>query len=283
MAPLGTRGSFLSTPTTAKHLRHTATEDSPSVAHHITTAFWNVTFQRREGTASAERIDSTHNTVKCLQCREMTKQWRRQQICLRERIKKEVPESVQGKQQRLQIIKLRATLSHGEPRLVLEGPPIVATHGQTRVDGAATMSSSLTCPQTLQTQPRVHQRKTRRNTPVTGHTAREPTQHGEGLRQAQVNNIRSDKAEPDDNPRQRQTHKINKGSARAKPVPARTATKPRRSTRTRTGPPQPPTARDERARTQNINKQLIGIKQNSANQASRKIIKSLIRTHTTQN
>ena len=46
----------------------------------------------------------------------------------------------------------------------------------------------------VQTKPRIHQRKTRRNTTVTEHTATEPAQHGEGLRQTQIY-MRSDQAE----------------------------------------------------------------------------------------
>ena len=92
------------------------------------------------------------------------------------KMKKEIPTSVKGKQQWLQIIKrLGAALSHGEPRVPLQGPPRVATHGATRLNGTATTSSSPTCPRMLRTQPRSPHRKTRRNTLVTEHTATEPT------------------------------------------------------------------------------------------------------------
>ena len=56
---------------------------------------------------------------------------------------------------------------------------------------------------------------------------------------------------------------IDKGSARAKSVPARTATKPQRSPRIKAGPQVPLTARDRRAKTRTINKQVIGSKRNS--------------------
>ena len=187
--------------------------------------------------------------------------------------KKEIPTSVKGEQQWLKIIKrLGAVLSHGESRVPSHRPPRVATHGQTRVDGTATTSSSPTCPRILWTRPRTHQRQTRRNTPVTEHTATEPTRNGEGPRQTQKINMGSDKAEPGNNPRQ--TQKINMGSARAKPVPIRAATKPRRSTRL---PASPSTARGERAKQRTVNRQIIGSRRNNAKTASRRRIKSLVR------
>ena len=169
--------------------------------------------------------------------------------------------------------KLQAALSQGEPRVVTRGEPGVTMQGQARVDGASTMSSSPTCPWTLKTKPRIHQRKSRLNTPVTEHTATEPAHHGEGLRQMQIYTC-SDKAEPGagDSPGQPQI--IDKGGARAEPVPDRTATKPRRSSRIKAGPRAPLTARDKRAKTGTINRQVIGSRRSSAKQASRKRIAS---------
>ena len=149
----------------------------------------------------------------------------------------------------------------------MRGETRVATQGQARVDGTSTTSSSPTCPRTLKTKRRIHQRKTRRNTPVTEHTASEPAQHGEGLKQTEIY-MRSDKAEPGDSPRQPKV--IDKGSARAEPVPVRMTTKPRWSSRIKAGPQAPLTARDKRAKTRTINRQVIGSKQNSAKYASRK-------------
>ena len=140
----------------------------------------------------------------------------------------------------------------------------MATQGQARMDSVSTTSSSPTCPWTLRTTPIIHQRKTRRNTPVTQHAATEPAQHGEGLRQTQIY-MRRDKAEPGD-------------SLRAEPVPARTATKPRRSPRIKAGPQAPLTARDKQTKTRTINEKVIDRKRNSAKHASRKLIASLIRT-----
>ena len=151
----------------------------------------------------------------------------------------------------------------------MRGQTRVATQGQARVDGRSTSSSSPTCPRTLRTQARTHQRKTRRNTPVTDHTATEPAQQGEDLRQTQIY-MRSDRVEPGDSPRQPQI--IDKGSARAEPVPARTAIKPRRSPRIRAGPQAPLTARDKRAKARTVNKQIIGSKRNNAKNLSRKRI-----------
>ena len=88
--------------------------------------------------------------------------------------------------------------------------------------------------------------------------------------------MRSDKAEPGDNPRQPQI--INKGSVRAGSVPARTAKNPRQSSRIKTRPQATLTARDERAKTRTINKQVIGSKWNNVKHASRKRIVSLIKT-----
>ena len=91
--------------------------------------------------------------------------------------------------------------------------------------------------------------------------------------------MRSDKAEPEDSPRQPLI--IDKGSARAEPDPAHTAMKPRRSPKTKAGPQIPLMARDKQAKTRTINKQLIGSKRNSAKHASRKRIASLIKTQLT--
>ena len=110
---------------------------------------------------------------------------------------------------------------------------------------------------------------------MTEHTATEPAQHGEDPRQTQIY-MRSDRVEPGDSPGQAQV--IDKGTTRAEPVPARTATTPRRSTRIKTGPSKPPTARDMRAKTRTINKQVIGSKRNNAKNASRKRIASLVNT-----
>ena len=191
-------------------------------------------------------------------------------------MRKEIPAAAREKKQWLKIIKkLQAALSHGEPRVAMRGETRVATQGQARVDGTSTTSSSPTYPRTLKTKPRIHQRKTRRNTPVTEHTATEPTRHGEGLRQTQIY-MRSDKAEPGDSPSQPQI--IHKGSARAEPVPARTATKPRRSSRTKAGSQTPLTTREKQAKTRTINRQVIVSKRNSATYASRKRIALLIKT-----
>ena len=161
-------------------------------------------------------------------------------------MKKEIPDLAREKKQWLKTIKkLQAALSHGEPRVVTQGEPRVATHGQMRVDGTSTASSIPTCPWTLRTKPRIYQYKIRRNTPVTEHTATEPAQYGEGLRQTQIY-MRSDKAEPGGSPRHPQI--IDKRSARVEPVPARTATNPRRSPRIKTGAQAPHTARDKRAK-----------------------------------
>merc|ERR1711966_344399 len=175
----------------------------------------------------------------------------------------EIPPAAKEKKQWLKTIKkLQATLSHGEPKVGMRGESRVATQGQARVDGGSTTSSSPTCPRTLRTTPRAHQRKTRRNTPVTQHVAIEPAQHGEGLRQTQIY-MRSDKAEPGD-------------SLTAEPVPARTATEPQRSSRIR--PQAPLTARDKRAKTRTVNRQIIGSKRNSVKHASRRRIASLVDT-----
>ena len=88
--------------------------------------------------------------------------------------------------------------------------------------------------------------------------------------------MRSDMAEPGDSPRQSRI--IDKRSARTEPVPARTATKPRRSSSIKTGPKALLTARDKQAKTQTINKQRIGSKRNSAKHTSRKRIASPIKT-----
>ena len=114
---------------------------------------------------------------------------------LLESMRKEIPAAAREKKQWLKIIrKLQAALSHGEPRVATQGQVRVATQGQARVDGASTTPRSPTCPRTLQTKPRIHQRKTRRNMPETEHTAMEPAHHGEGLRQTQIY-MRSDKVE----------------------------------------------------------------------------------------
>ena len=169
-----------------------------------------------------------------------------------EKTRKEIPAAAREKKQWLEIIKkLQAALSHGEPRVAMRRETRVATQGQVRVDGASTTSNNPTCPRTLKTKPKIHQRKTRRNTPVTEHMATEPAQHGEGLRQTQIC-MCSDNAEPGDSPRQPQI--IDKGSARVEPVPARMATKPRRSSRIKEGPQAPLTVRDERAKTRTINR-----------------------------
>ena len=84
------------------------------------------------------------------------------------------------------------------------------------------------------------------------------------------------KAEPRDGPRQPQI--IDKGSPRAKPVPSCTATKPRRSSRTKAGPQAPLTTRDRQATTRTMNRQVIGSKLNKAKHASRQRITSLIKT-----
>ena len=106
--------------------------------------------------------------------------------CLLEIIKKGIHKATKSKKQWLSIIKkLQAAISHGEPRVAMQGPPRVATPGHTRVDGAATTSSSPTCLQMLRVQPRIHQSKTRCNTPVMEHMTTELAWHGEGLRQTQ--------------------------------------------------------------------------------------------------
>ena len=86
----------------------------------------------------------------------------------------------------------------------------------------------------------------------------------------------SNKAEPGDSPRQPQF--IDKGSVRAEPFPARTATEPRRSSRIKTRPQAPLTGRDKRARSRTINKQVIGCKLKNTKHASRKKIALLIKT-----
>ena len=88
--------------------------------------------------------------------------------------------------------------------------------------------------------------------------------------------MRSDKTEPGDSPRQPQF--IDKRSSRAKPVPARTVTKPQRSPRIKAGPQAPLAARDKQAKTRTINRQVIGSKRNSAKHVSGKRISSVIRT-----
>ena len=81
-----------------------------------------------------------------------------------ESMKKEIPKSAKGEKQWFSTIKkLEATISHGEPRVTMQGSLRVTTPGQTRVDGTVTTSNSPACPRTLRAQPRIHQRKTRRN------------------------------------------------------------------------------------------------------------------------
>ena len=155
-------------------------------------------------------------------------------------MKKEIPKQARGKMQWLKIIKkLQAALSNGESRVATQRPQRVATQGQTRVDGGVSTSTSPTCPRTLRNIKRVHQRKTRNNTPVNEATSTEPTPNGESPRQ---------------------TQKINKGSSTAEPKG--TAPQPRRSQRLATAPPPPLTARDARARTRTVNRQRIGSKRN---------------------
>ena len=85
---------------------------------------------------------------------------------LLKQMKVELPPSVKGKKQWLQIIKkLRTTLSNGEPSVATQGPLRMVTQGQTRVDGKVTTSTSPTCPRILRTKPRIHQQTTRRKSP----------------------------------------------------------------------------------------------------------------------
>ena len=162
---------------------------------------------------------------------------------LLKKMKMELPPSVKGKLQWLEIIKkLRTTLSNGEQRVATQGPPRVAEQGRPRVTGEVTTSTSPTCPRILRTKPRIHQRQTRRNTPVTEITATDPPPNGEGLRQTQNTNMGSARAEPGDSPEQTQNN--NKRKARAEPVPEETATKSRRASPESGSPRQ----------TQNINK-----------------------------
>ena len=65
------------------------------------------------------------------------------------------------------------------------GDPRTTKDGQARTREGGRTSSNPTCPRTLWAQLRIHQHKTTRNTPVMEHTAKEPAQHGKGLRNTQ--------------------------------------------------------------------------------------------------
>jgi len=264
MAPLGTKGSVFIHPdnrnTFAPHCDEGFTVGR--APHHYRLLEFYIPATRGYRLSGTYRLYPQHCRMPVISEEDRTVSAATE---LLEKMKKEIPPAAKEKKQWLKIIKkLQATLSHGEPRVAMRGESRVATQGQARVDGDSTTSSSPTCPRTLRTTPRTHQRKTRRNTPVTQHVAIEPAQHGEGLRQTQIY-MRSDKAEPGD-------------SLRAEPVPARTATEPRRSSRINTRPQAPLTARDKRARTRTVNKQIIDSKRNNVKHASRRILASLIDT-----
>ena len=74
--------------------------------------------------------------------------------------------------------KLLASLTNGELRVTTHGPQRMATQWRTRVDGKATISSSLTCPRTMRAQPLIHQQRTRCNIPFTKHTTTDPPPNG---------------------------------------------------------------------------------------------------------